>query len=377
MRLLPPRRELGWTPYAWLLYLGFFVVTPFLFAASRETRLWTVGAVVVFLPLYFVAYWLRGWRVLLPIAGILLIGAVTAPINPGGSVFFIYAAAFAPQVGTTRRGIALLVVVVTLLALESVALDLPVYFWGPGVLVSLAVGGANLHYAALGRAHRRLLRSQEEVERLAKIAERERIARDLHDLLGHTLSVVTLKAELAARLVTRDPERAAREMRDVEAVSRDALREVRAAIVGYRRQSLAGELDHARRAMETAGIAFAADAEPVELGAVEEGVLALALREAATNVVRHSEAERCTVRLTAAGDGVRLEVADDGRGGDDPFAEGSGLAGMRERVTGLGGRVERVPGLGGRGDGGRGTCLVVTLPATPPHRTRDDVRGAA
>ncbi len=204
---------------------------------------------------------------------------------------------------------------------------------------------------ASGR-QRRLRRADEEIERLAALAERERIARDLHDLLGHTLSVIVVKSELAARLAEGEPARARDEMRDVERIGREALSEVRAAVVGYRAKGLRGELDGARRALAAAGVETTVQADLPALPVAYESALALALRESVTNVVRHAGARHASIRIAMEPSGVVLEVTDDGRGGSGP--EGAGLTGMRERIADLGGSVER--------DGGSGTRVRVTLP---------------
>jgi two-component system sensor histidine kinase DesK len=193
--------------------------------------------------------------------------------------------------------------------------------------------------------------AQEEIEHLAKVAERERIARDLHDVLGHTLSLIILKSELASKLADRDPARAREEIRDVERISREALSEVRQAVRGYR-AGLQQELDGAAAMLRAASIALTTQFEPVPLAAGQEAILALALREAVTNVVRHSEASHCSISLGRVGDDVRLVVSDDGNGGVQQ--DGAGISGMRERIMTLGGRVVR--------DGSHGTTLSVTLP---------------
>ncbi len=197
--------------------------------------------------------------------------------------------------------------------------------------------------------------AHDEIEHLAKVAERERIARDLHDLLGHTLSLITLKAELARKLVDRDPLRAKQEMQDVEQTSRAALADVREAISGYRGQGLATELIRARQTLETAGIAVDCAASEVPLSPAQESVLALALREAVTNVVRHAQAQRCSVRLSRDQEACTLEIADNGRGADAP--EGNGLRGMRERLEAIGGSLQRQTAAG--------TRLVIHLPLAP------------
>lgn len=355
LRLLPKDPELGWTPYAWLVYLGFFLMYPALGKASALQWVLTGLGVAVFLVLYFIAYWLRDRRVLGCIAGIVLLGALFAPTNPGASAFFIYASGFIGYIGPPRVAVRGLLVLLALISLETWLFHLPMYFWFPAGLFSLLVGGGNIHSAELSRANAKLRMAQEEVEHLAKTAERERIARDLHDLLGHTLSLITLKAELAGKVLERDPERAGREIREVERISREALREVRTAVAGYRSQGLPAELARARLALEGAGVRPEHFAQPVELAAAEETVLALALREAVTNIIRHAAAFTCRITLEQTATETRLEVCDDGRGGAAP--EGIGLASMRERVEGLGGRLERRAGTG--------TSLLIVLPRRP------------
>jgi two-component system, NarL family, sensor histidine kinase DesK len=194
--------------------------------------------------------------------------------------------------------------------------------------------------------------AQDQIEHLARVVERERIARDLHDVLGHTLSVVILKSELAGKLMENDPERAAKEIGDVEQISREALAEVRNAIGGYRAGGLEEEFARAASTLETAGVIPDCQSVPVALSAAQETVLALAVREAVTNVVRHARAGRCQVRLAQVDGHCKLEIQDDGRGGSQ--VEGNGIRGMRERVEALGGTLGR--------ETNAGTRLTILLP---------------
>ncbi len=205
-------------------------------------------------------------------------------------------------------------------------------------------------------------RKQENVQ-LSALAERERIARDLHDVLGHTLSVIVLKAELAGRLMGRDDVRAAAEIADVERTARTALAEVREAIGGYRSKGLQAEVDQARMTLDAAGVALKCETAPPALKAREETVLSLAVREAVTNIVRHAHATECTMRFATTEDGFCLvEVADNGSFG--VTKEGNGLRGMRERVQELGGRF--------RIEAERGTRLVIELPEEGQEQKRPD-----
>jgi two-component system sensor histidine kinase DesK len=353
MRLIPRNTDLGWTPYAWLIYLVFFWFGP-IFSSRTTAEDWWLTALgtTVFLPLYFWGYWLPYKKALIPAALIALLGIVYGPVNFGASVFFVYASGFLGYTGSAAFAFRLLLILAALPPLTAWVFDLPPWYWIPGTVFSLLIGGINIHYAGVRRSQAALRRSQDEVERLAKLAERERIARDLHDLLGHTLTVITRKAELARKLSSRDPQRAAIEIAAVEQVAREALAEVRSAVTGFRRTDFATELAQARVTLQSALIHFESEVDDLALDAATEQVLALALREATTNVLRHSEANTCRVELEDRRDAVQLTVRDNGRGATDLV--GMGLAGMRERVTSLGGSVEI--------DGSSGTELVVTLP---------------
>ena len=352
MRLLPDNPEIGWTPYAWLIYLSSFLAWPVIRSASALEWALTAAGLAAFLVLYFWGHWLKGRQILWAAGGILLLGILYSPFNPGAASFFVYAAAFLADSGSPRLAWSLLGGLLALLAVEIPLAHLPVFTWAPAIVFALLIGAIRIRGAEVSRANARLRMAQEEVERLAKTAERERIARDLHDVLGHTLSLITLKSELAGKLMERDPERAGREIREVERISREALREVRTAIAGYRSEGLQAEMGRARLALESAGVRLEYFTQPVELDPARETVVALALREAVTNVVRHAGARTCRITLEQTDEETRLEVYDDGRGGSAP--EGIGLASMRERVEGLGGRLER--------HAETGTSLRITLP---------------
>jgi two-component system sensor histidine kinase DesK len=350
-RLLPPSSPLGWTPYAWLVYLSFFLG----YAALRNRPvdwLFDGAVVVIFLALYFRGFWVEGRALLAVAAGILALGVITAPRNPGASCFFIFAAAFLGDVGRPAVAVRWLLVLLAVVVAETLVFDLTPAFSIPAFVISILVGGSNIHFCEMRRKDRALIRAHQAAEHLATIVERERIARDLHDLLGHTLSTIVLKAELASKVADRDLARALHEIRDVERISRNALTEVRQAVYSYRGERLEQELATARAALEAAGVALTVDMPAVTLTSDQERALALALREAVTNVIRHARAGRCRVTLVQEPGRVRLQVEDDGVGGGD--VEGAGLSGMRERIAALGGTLDR--------DSRRGTRLTLMLP---------------
>jgi two-component system, NarL family, sensor histidine kinase DesK len=227
-----------------------------------------------------------------------------------------------------------------------------------GLVAGFTVGTISVTLAtlsALARANRDLQAARHELAEAAVTEERARIARDLHDTLGHSLSVIALKSELARRILPDDPARAAEEIGDVERTARDALASVRETVSGYRQPTLAMELAGAREALRAAGIAGIVEPAPERLPRDIDALLGWAVREGVTNVLRHSEAHTASIRVTE-GEGRRvLEITDDGRGGsatvDDLMASGgSGLAGLRERAKLLGGAIDAgaVPGQGFR-----------------------------
>jgi two-component system, NarL family, sensor histidine kinase DesK len=207
------------------------------------------------------------------------------------------------------------------------------------LLSLVAIGVMMVAFGSKTRANRQLEAARHELAGLAVTEERLRIARDLHDLLGHSLSVVALKAELADRLVAADPERAHAELEDVQRVTRQALSDVRAAVQGYRQLALTEAVGSAKAALAAAGIDCRVETTEPELPADVESVLAWAVREGTTNVVRHSNARTCAISLHADGDRVELAIDDDGdaRGAE---GAGSGLAGLAERATRLAGTLE-------------------------------------
>jgi two-component system, NarL family, sensor histidine kinase DesK len=227
----------------------------------------------------------------------------------------------------------------------------------PMFLLQITFGGSAVAFRHLTATVAQLRLAREELARAAVNEERLRFARDLHDLLGHSLSTIVLKSELAGRLVPRAPGRAGAEIADVERTARDALQQVRAAVAGYRRPSLVRELAAAHELLVAAGIDARIDASPNTLPPAADGLLGWAVREGVINVVRHSRARSCTIRLARRDGRATAEIVDDGSGGGAAGNEGGcGLAGLIERATAEGGHVDAGPIPGG------GFRLVVDLP---------------
>jgi len=364
----PYTGKLDRSDFYWLAYLIFVLIEPI---ERRSLLYWaeSLAIIAVFVALY-ITFLRRGplLRQFCLLAAMAALGLATMPFNGGCAAFVIYAAALLPFIVRSPGWLfSILPFLGAAVGVEGALLHYHPWAIFLNVFFTLFVGAMNLHFAERERANCKLRRQSEEIEALAALAERERIARDLHDVLGHTLSVIVLKSELASRLLERELEaapdphepfagsvngssslpegetsavrRAQAEIADVERIARTALSEVREAIGGYRARGLSAEIEAARRTLATAGVTLHTQGElrPAGLSAAEETVLSLALREAVTNIVRHAQASNCYLRLLADGDHQRLSIEDDGQ---HPVPrEGNGLRGMRERVEALGGHL--------------------------------------
>jgi len=293
------------------------------------------------------------------------------------ALMFVYVAS-AAAVRLSGRDAALAVGGVTALAAATLALTDPeaALFWTITGTV-LATGTLWFLIGGILRSNAALREARAELAELAVAEERLRFARDMHDLLGHDLSLIALKAELAGKLLPARADDAAAEVADIRSLSRSALTQVREAVDGYRRPTLPSELAGAKVALEAAGIELQVDGAGGPLDPETESVLAWAVREGATNVIRHSGASRARIRITVGAASAELEVSDDGRGAAGSNEdrernagsgrelgsngalepEGHGLAGLIERAHALGGTVEAAAGPDG------GFRLRVSVPA--------------
>ena len=259
------------------------------------------------------------------IAGIAVVVQVVFHVDQA-TVLYFYAGGAAARLGSERWAL-------TALALVSLAAGLATWWVdgdvGAAVTTGVTVGTICLTLfalSALGRSNRELHAARTELAELAVAEERSRIARDLHDTLGHSLSLIALKSELARRVLADDPARAAAEIGDVEVAARDALASVRETVSGYRRPSLAMELAGARTALQAAGIENEVEPAPEGLPPDVDAMLGWAVREGVTNVLRHSDASRASIRVVADGDSRAVEVVDDGTAGAAAGIGGSTIA---------------------------------------------------
>jgi two-component system sensor histidine kinase DesK len=278
-------------------------------------------------------------RFLTPVAALVL-GLLTLPVaGEDGLGTFVYVAVVAVGLLPTRIAVGFAAFVAAL----ATVLTLTVSGWSgdPGSLL-FSIGLATVATAAFVRLLRRnaeLALARDDLAHLAVEQERARFARDLHDLLGHSLTVITVKAELAGRLMTRDPAKAATEVADIERLAREALADVRATVAGYREVTLAVELSSARSALDAAGIAAELPGALDDIPGDRRELFGWVVREGVTNVVRHSRARRVRVEVSR----TTVEVVDDGSGWAGTVSDGHGLEGLRERLAEVGGRLEAGP----------------------------------
>jgi len=346
-RLRPDEPKPAWGGIFWWIPMGYLFIGPFQRHAGWIEWTLTSLAFVTVTILYMIGlvYWTRKHVLQRVCIAAALLAVVFSTYRFEGVALVVLVVAFGPfSVGGNIARSAVIVVTASLIPLaESWLLDINAGHF-PYILAfeSLLIG-AGTTFAA---------RQTAKDARHHKTIERERIARDMHDILGHTLSVIILKSELAGRLVAQNPERARAEIGDIERTSRKALAEVREAILGYRAGDLRAELERAKATLATANVAVDYSFEPADIPPAQERVLAMVLREAVTNVVRHAHAKHCYVMLEKMGDSFRLTFRDDGRGGI--HHEGLGMRGIRERVTAIGGTVSW--------NTASGTEMIVTVP---------------
>jgi two-component system, NarL family, sensor histidine kinase DesK len=349
-------KDHGWAPYVWLVFLAFFFFQPVL-GKNTTGKDWliTISATLVFLGLYFAIFRVSKPWTYIVLASIAAMGLGLANLNAGSCIFIIFTASFLAWVFEKPKTVILsIAILILLVTLDAYFFHSDPGFWATSVVVSLGVGLSNLHFAERHRADRKLRMAHEEIEHLAKIAERERIARDLHDVLGHTLTIIAVKSTLAGKLLDKEPQKAKAEIADIERVSRDAMAEIRNTLRGYSSYKLMEEMERGARALKCAGVSVETESAELALSPAQESVAALIMREAVTNIVRHAHARHCRLRVARNnGNGV-LEIHDDGRGGLN--TDGNGVRGMRERIEALGGTLVHDPS--------RGTGLTFEFPLT-------------
>lgn len=331
-RLLPRTERYRYSPYVWLIYLFFFFVS--FFANVRpplDYALMIVG-IAAFLYLYFNIYWVNQARVKFNIIGIIAIGTGLTFLSQGASVLFVYAGAFCCMLGSPSKAIKAIVLIILYVILLSVVFKLSPYFYLPGIVFTSFIGGINIYQHEIDKKNKALELSQQEVQQLAQTAERERIARDLHDLIGHTFSVLTLKADLAGKLIDRDPDKAKQEIKELENLSRNALSQVREVVSGFRSADLKAELAATKYLLHSNDIDFDYSLSQLAINESLNKELAVIVKELTTNVLKHANATKVTAAIEQGEKGLSLSFYDNGKGLRQSDNKGFGLQGIRERL---------------------------------------------
>jgi two-component system sensor histidine kinase DesK len=377
----------------WIVWLPFIIPTIVELFQSRialPSFMVSLVGIVLFLGVYLWASWRRVQRLVaelpsardaeawLPVIVLTALSVVLVLVNgKDWFVLFYFTSGYVGDRFSIVRTLLVMGALILLIVIVGLLIHTDRSVIGQAAFTNCVIGIISFSIVRSIRASWELQAAREEIARLAVTAERLRIARDLHDLLGHNLSLIALKSELARRLVQVAPERAVVEIGDVEQVARKTLQEVREAVASYRQPTLLNELQSAQEILAAAGIAYQYEGDERgrdTLPTAVEAVLSWAVREGVTNVIRHSRrAHLCSIRFVHSTDEVQVETRDDGIGTtpvlvDEPEGtvgmsscgnRGNGLRGLAERVDVLGGRFDAGPCVGG------GFRLVVALPLTP------------
>lgn len=348
----------GKAPWAiHLLWSAWIFITPLL-DPQGYTRAWflfTLATYPIFIAIYLKAHYASCRHMHYYGLGVASLCLLTLPWYPSGLSYLIFGCTmFLKWRASFRARVGLLLLINALYIALAWRAGYP---WA--MLISMPAMALIICTVIIVEIKNRerdaaLRLSQEEVRRLAATAERERIGRDLHDLLGHTLSLITLKLELSRKLFDRDSAAARRELEEAERVARHALAEVRAAVTGIRSTDLAAELASARLLLESSAVHLDYDKLPDSLPQDVERTLALVIREATTNIHRHADATEACVRFTHTADNLEMQIHDNGKGG--LVAHGNGMSGMCERVRAIGGSLQI------DSPSRRGTRLLINVP---------------
>jgi two-component system sensor histidine kinase DesK len=341
-------RERRMTPYdklenklswVYLINLIFYVMPLFIVHFALWQYLSMAAALLLFLVCYFWAYRSRRSEMHWPIAGIVLVATLITPVNPGSVSMFAYAGFFIGFAYALPRYLLLMALLIALLVLLELTLTI---HWNLFLIMGAPIV---LAVSLLGRAEQAKLRhriaeqqSEDEIKQLATMVERERIARDLHDILGHTLSSVILKADLATKLlVHQQTEAAQQQLFELSQIARDALSQVRQSVSGYKHQGLTAEIAKLLSRLREAGFKAELKGEVPTLDNRRETAVILALTELVTNVMRHSKGDSCQLSFTCKNNILSVCLTDNGS--SIVVKEGNGITGLRERLAAIGGSL--------------------------------------
>lgn len=330
------QKNMSWV---YLFNLVFFFLPLFNVNYSGWQYLAMALALVAFLVCYFWAYRCSRQQMHKPILAIVLIALLITPLNPGSISMFSYAGFFIGYANPLKRYLLLIAALLLLLVTMNYTITI---HWPHFIHIGLPIvlGVSFLGWVEQQRMLQRLTHQQsaDEIKQLATMVERERIARDLHDILGHTLSSIILKADLAGKLVAlQHTEQAKQQLTELSQIAREALSQVRQSVSGYKHQGLNAETTKLLNRLREAEFQVALTGDIPSLDNRTETVLILALTELVTNVIRHSKGDACQLIFQHQGNELQIQLYDNGN--STVLNEGNGLRGLRERLAALSGSL--------------------------------------
>lgn len=326
--------------WVWLIFSLWYFVPLFYMPDTRDYLEYLLGAYVVFVALYLWAIQLRSQQVWKPLVTIIVLAIVLTPYTTGSSTFFSYIGFVIGFSYRTRTWISITAGLIALVIALNYQFNYPFAFFAfPALSGLIAIGIIGYVERMRAEARLNLFKSHQEIEQLAIIAERERIARDLHDILGHTLSSIALKAELAEKLLAQEKHQLAKQhLSELHQIARNSLSLVRQTVSGYKHRGLSGEVMELCERLRQKGFAVELNGDIPQLSARAETALILALTELTTNILRHSKGDHCQIEFTRHCDKLQIRMRDNGE--VNCLVPGNGLKGIQERLNALAGDLK-------------------------------------
>lgn len=336
--------------FAPMLYMAFEVVTFSLL----------ILIYLVFLALYELAIRSNAHNAWRPILGLILLSVVAAPLTPGSGTFFSYIGFLLGFFCRTKQWLIFTGLLIGLITTLQLLINYPFVYFAFGAITGLVTIGI-VGFTERVRYDSRISqqKSHEEIEQLAVIAERERIARDLHDILGHTLSSIALKAELAEKLLKQEKHESVQQhLSELHQIARNSLSLVRQTVSGYKHRGLSGEVMELCEKLRQSGFIVDLNGEIPQLTPRAETALILALTELTTNILRHSKGDRCHIEFGKSNDKVLVTMRDNGD--VKSLTPGNGLHGIQERLQSLAGELQSSIN--------KGCEFIISLPSRELHQ---------
>ncbi len=342
--------------WIWLIFSLYYFVPLFYMPFDPIGHMLLVGVYFIFIAIYLWASTLPREQVWRPVLAIVLLAIVTTPYTPGSSTFFSYVGFLIGFCYTTRVYLLILSIIISLVVALQYQYSYPVPFFAfPAISGVITISAWGYIEKMRYEARLRWIQSRQEIEQLAIIAERERIARDLHDILGHTLSSIALKAELAEKLLAKPDkqEQVKQHLTELNQIARNSLSLVRQTVSGYKHRGLTGEVMELCEKLRQNGFMVELNGEIPQLTPRAETAMILALTELTTNVLRHSKGNHCEIAFSRSEDQVIVSMRDNGA--VEKLEPGNGLKGIQERLQALAGDLQA--------SASRGCEFVISLPA--------------